>query len=159
MTQSFISRRRQILEIRLKQLYEDYEAVYAQIGRTISDTDILRLKRQASHIEQEIKQLETDILQLEPDRTQTRPVDVDNKGHQQLLVNMTIIFTQRFDHEELRTFCFHLDVDYDDLPAEGRASKARELVKYLNRHNRIKEAIALGRSLRPDIEWDRLLTA
>jgi hypothetical protein len=35
-----------------------------------------------------------------------------------------IIF-QRYDLEELRTLCFDLGVNYDDLPGEGRSARAR----------------------------------
>ena len=34
----------------------------------------------------------------------------------------------RFSEEELRTLCFFLEVDYNSLPADGKAGKARELV-------------------------------
>ena len=101
--------------------------------------------------------MEADILKLETDKAQAS--SVDHEEQQQLLVNITIIFTQRFDREELRTFCFHLGIDYDDLPADGKANIARELTKYLHRHDRIEESIALGKSLRPDIEWDKLSAA
>ena len=58
-----------------------------------------------------------------------------------------------FDEEDLRTLCFDLGVDYDNLPARGKAYKARELVKYLGRHNRISELLRIGKELRPDISW------
>lgn len=45
----------------------------------------------------------------------------------------------RYNDEELRTLCADLGVDYDDLPAQGRAGKARELVTLLARRNRIAE--------------------
>jgi tetratricopeptide (TPR) repeat protein len=41
--------------------------------------------------------------------------------------------------EELRDLCFDLGVKYDDLPGEGAAAKARELVDYLERHCRIPD--------------------
>ncbi len=41
----------------------------------------------------------------------------------------------RFDLEELRTLCDNLDVDFENLPARGKAGKARELVRYMERHN------------------------
>jgi hypothetical protein len=66
------------------------------------------------------------------------------------------ILDQRFDAEELRTLCFDLDVDYEDLPARGQAHKARELVAYLDRHRRVPELMEVGRLLRPDIPWDEI---
>jgi hypothetical protein len=38
-----------------------------------------------------------------------------------------------FDQEELRTLCFKLGVEYDDLRGEGREAKARELARYVSR--------------------------
>ena len=52
--------------------------------------------------------------------------------------------------EELRTLCADLGVNYDDLPAKGRAYKARELVALLDRLGRIPEletALARPRSI------------
>ena len=49
----------------------------------------------------------------------------------------------RCNDEELRTLCADLGVDYDDLPAIGRANKARELVALLNRQDRIPELEAI----------------
>jgi formylglycine-generating enzyme required for sulfatase activity len=54
-----------------------------------------------------------------------------------------------FDEEELRTLCFDLKVDYDDLRGEGRAGKARELVAYFERRRRIRELVAYCRRIRP----------
>jgi len=44
-----------------------------------------------------------------------------------------------FSKEELRDLCFDLGVKYDDLPGEGAAAKAREVVKYLERQCRIPD--------------------
>ena len=64
------------------------------------------------------------------------------------------LLVTRCDEGELRTFCFHLNVDYDDLPAVGRANKARELIVFLERRARLPELVKVGRELRPDIPWD-----
>jgi len=55
---------------------------------------------------------------------------------------------------ELRTLCFDLGVDYDDLRETGKANKARELVEYLERRNRIPELVELGKRLRPSVSWE-----
>ena len=46
-----------------------------------------------------------------------------------------------------------LGIDYDDLPGEGKAAKARELIEYLDRRDRIRQLVIVGRELRPDISW------
>jgi tetratricopeptide (TPR) repeat protein len=63
------------------------------------------------------------------------------------------ILTAHFNEEELRTLCLDLDIDYDDLPSEGKVSKARELIAYLDRRGRIPELIEVGRKQRPDLVW------
>ena len=66
------------------------------------------------------------------------------------------LLADRFDAGELRTLCFDLQIDYDDLPGAGKANKARDLVAYMERHARLPQLIALGRKLRPDVPWDQV---
>lgn len=47
----------------------------------------------------------------------------------------------RYDLEELRTLCMDIDVPYDDLRGEGKTAKARELIAYLKRRNRLNDLI------------------
>jgi hypothetical protein len=63
------------------------------------------------------------------------------------------LLARRFSLGELRDLCFDLGVDYDDLPAEGKAEKARELVAYLERRERISELVEMLRERRPDVDW------
>lgn len=58
-----------------------------------------------------------------------------------------------FDREELRTLCFKLGVDYDSLPAEGKSSKARELVVYCERHGLFSQLVKTCSQLRPHVSW------
>lgn len=55
----------------------------------------------------------------------------------------------KFDREEMRTLCWELGVDYDNLRGEGKAGKARELVAYMQRYDRLPELAAKVRALRP----------
>ena len=70
------------------------------------------------------------------------------------LTRLRCILAERFDEEDLRTLCSDLGIDYDDLPAKGRANKARELINHLDRHKRIPELIEIGKKLRPDVTWE-----
>lgn len=63
------------------------------------------------------------------------------------------ILAERFDQEELRTLCFYLGIDYDAVKGEGKEGKARELIAYLDRRNKIPSLIEVGQQLRPDIPW------
>jgi hypothetical protein len=64
------------------------------------------------------------------------------------------LLSRHFDESELQTLCFDLGVDYDNLPGDGKAEKARELIEYLERRGRIQELIDVGKKLRPDVPWE-----
>jgi class 3 adenylate cyclase/tetratricopeptide (TPR) repeat protein len=78
----------------------------------------------------------------------------DEERRQQRLALLRHILDTRFDEGELRTLCFDLGVEYEDLPAMGQANKARELVAYFERRDRIPELISTGRQMRGDVPWD-----
>ncbi len=59
----------------------------------------------------------------------------------------------RFSEEELRDLCFDLGVDYESLPAQGKAGKARELIAHLDRLSCIPDLIARCSQLRPQASW------
>ena len=75
------------------------------------------------------------------------------------LIKLFETLDRRFGEDDLQTLCFYLNVDYDNLPAGGRATKARELISYLRRRNRIPELLGTGRRLRPDVAWEDILDA
>jgi serine/threonine protein kinase len=62
------------------------------------------------------------------------------------------ILTQRFSFEELRTLCADLRVSFDDLSGEGQEAKARELIAFLQRRERLGELASYIRRHRPDIK-------
>ena len=55
-----------------------------------------------------------------------------------------------FDLEELKTLCFNLGVEYEDLGGEGRSDKARELVKAMQRRTRLEHLVAHLSLARPE---------
>jgi Effector-associated domain 7 len=59
-----------------------------------------------------------------------------------------------FDDQELRTLCFKLNVQYDDLPGEGEVAKARELVVWAERNSRLAEVEAEVRRERPNLDMN-----
>jgi formylglycine-generating enzyme required for sulfatase activity len=58
-----------------------------------------------------------------------------------------------FDDEELRTLAFDLQVDYDALPARGKAGKTRELIALIQRSGRVSELVEIAAEMRPRIDW------
>ena len=61
--------------------------------------------------------------------------------------------TTYFNASELRNLCFDLNVDYDNLQGEGKGDKARELVAYMERHERISELVEACKGLYPKVTW------
>ena len=61
------------------------------------------------------------------------------------------ILKSRFSLEELRTLCFNLEVEYDDLPADGKENKARELVTHFLRREDVSNLMNEMAEMRPDI--------
>jgi hypothetical protein len=51
------------------------------------------------------------------------------------------LIANSYNLEEIRTLCSDLAVDYDDLGGEGKTAKARELIAYLRRRNRLDDLI------------------
>lgn len=57
-----------------------------------------------------------------------------------------------FSREELRTLCFDLGIEHENLP-DAKDSMARELVAHCERHQRILELTRKCRELRPSVAW------
>ncbi len=63
------------------------------------------------------------------------------------------ILVARFDEGGLKDLCFDLGIDYESLPDEGKANKARELILLCMRTARLTDLIQAGQAQRPDIAW------
>ncbi len=75
----------------------------------------------------------------------------NERTEQDHLTRLRQILLDRFNEEELRTLCFDMALDYDMLPGRGKEGKARELLAYLERRNRLPELVELMLRARPDI--------
>ncbi len=67
------------------------------------------------------------------------------------LIRLRRTLIERFSESELRDLCFDLGVDYDSLPGESKADRARELVDYFARRHRIPKLVRKIEEMRPDI--------
>ena len=67
-----------------------------------------------------------------------------------------LLLDRLYSGEELRTLCFALGVDYDDLETTtlSASAKARELVLYLDRRGRLTELVERCQIERPDADWN-----
>jgi hypothetical protein len=66
--------------------------------------------------------------------------------HKQLL--------ETYSDDELRTLCFELEIDYEIIEGANKSARARELLTYLKRRERIPELILKCRQQRPANEWN-----
>ncbi|KAA3664256.1 MAG: hypothetical protein DWQ04_06660 [Chloroflexi bacterium] len=76
--------------------------------------------------------------------------------------NLPVIRKQLVEHfnsAELRELCFQLDVDYEIINGENKIDKARELLTYLQRRNRMTDLVAYCQQERGHIQWDIVKTA
>jgi len=76
---------------------------------------------------------------------------------QDRLATLRQVLIERFSNDELRILSFDLGIDYDGLLVEGKANKALELIRYLERRNRIPDLVAVISKQRPDISLNSLL--
>jgi hypothetical protein len=79
---------------------------------------------------------------------------VNEVSQQEQRVELRQILTLRFDEGELRTLCFDLGIEYENLPGTTKADKARELVLYFEHRGRIPELLELIRNSRPETSLD-----
>ena len=84
-----------------------------------------------------------------------RVSDVQDAGSdvsaQVSLPQLREMLASRFGLEELKTLCFDLNVEAENLPPD-RAGMARELISYMKRYNRLPELVDYIRRKRPDIQ-------
>ncbi|MCP4426763.1 MAG: hypothetical protein GY803_19905 [Chloroflexi bacterium] len=69
---------------------------------------------------------------------------------------LRVALISHFNVDELRTLCFDLEIDYEDLPPGGKSSKARSLVEYSQRHHRFNVLAIAIREARSGISWEDL---
>ena len=79
------------------------------------------------------------------------PHDLDS-----LIVHLHRLLVTHYDVEELRTLCFQLGIAYDDLPGTTKSGRARELLLFLQRRQRLPELVDRGKRERPEIPWPDL---
>ncbi|HDD24939.1 MAG TPA: hypothetical protein ENF52_05845, partial [Chloroflexi bacterium] len=56
------------------------------------------------------------------------------------------------DEEGVKTLCRDLGIDYQDLPAQGKTNKLRELIAQMERRDRLSELFAIASRICPQLE-------
>lgn len=57
--------------------------------------------------------------------------------------------------DDLRTLCFELSLDFENLSGDTKKGKARELIAEMQRQRRVDELVERLRAVRPHIGWQR----
>lgn len=71
------------------------------------------------------------------------------------LVYLQKKLVEHFDLSELKTLCFDLSINYEEIAGETLTDKTRELVKFVYRSGRIGDIIELCQELRPKVAWNQ----
>ena len=66
------------------------------------------------------------------------------------LPSLRDILVTYFNDSELRDLCFDLGIEYENLGGDNKSAKARELVAYCQRHDRLPDLETACRRLRPN---------
>ena len=66
------------------------------------------------------------------------------------------VLQERFSETNLRDMCYDLGIDYDALPGENKADRARELIVFCEQRQMLPELLRLGRESRSDIQWSEI---
>ena len=61
---------------------------------------------------------------------------------------------QSFSIEELKSLCFDLGIDYDDLEGDSKSDKCRSLLLFIWRQKRVGELIGHLQKQRPNVMWN-----
>jgi hypothetical protein len=144
---------------RLNDLYEDYEAAVSQQGQVLDAVSVNRLQRQAEGILGEIEALEAKIAGLAAGAgAGAAGAGLESAAGAEVLIPAVVpeliqLLTTRFSEDDLPGLALAMGVDYELLPAVGKGNKARELVMYAYRRERLGVLVEKGRQRRPDIDW------
>lgn len=114
-------------------------------------------------LKQELKQSHVVTFFKSPDHLATRVIlDLHNLFYSKqppianqkiTLAELRLIISLHFNLEEVKTLCFDLGVDFDDLEAVGKSGKIRELIMYMIRRKQFINLMAGLERARPDIDW------
>ncbi|WP_420644587.1 hypothetical protein [Candidatus Leptofilum sp.] len=75
------------------------------------------------------------------------------KSKQQLNKDINDLLVESFNIAELKSLCFDLDIDWEDLQGVTKTEKSRELVTYCWRRKQSYKLIEKCRDLRPNLIW------
>ncbi len=115
--------------------------------------DIDNTRQEIQKLTQEIQTLSQAAMSTTATRTPagTMPPVADLTANQRIRLREILI--NRFSLSELKTLCFDLGVDYDNLAGEAKLDKVLALITYYERRRQVAQLLAAGKHMRNDIDW------
>lgn len=98
------------------------------------------------------------VCPAEPPPSRPIPPMQPEPAFRELLTQFHQLLDRHFSEEDLRTLCFRLGLDYDNLGGRGKAANARELLYLLDRTGRLAECRRLVVTHRPQVAWPDVTT-
>lgn len=71
---------------------------------------------------------------------------------QKYLAKLRHLISSHFNISDLKSLCFDLGIDYENLSGEIKDDKVRELITLIDRQNRLNELVNLLIQMRPNLE-------
>ncbi len=76
----------------------------------------------------------------------------------QYLATLHKNINERFNFSEVKTLCFNLGVDYENIPGNNRSAFVRNLILSMARQNRLQELVDAVRIERDFVDWQNVPT-
>lgn len=138
----------QILEIKLGSPYVLLEMPKQSVHRLVD----MILNR--APIVKELRIIGFELRLLEQKSAQQKNLSGFSNSNKELsrlsAPDLRRLINKDFNDSELRDLCHDMKIDYEALPGQGKNDKVRELVIYVERHNRMGELEQNYRRLRPN---------
>ena len=64
---------------------------------------------------------------------------------------------ESFSLDDVRSLCFDLNVNFDELPHAGLTPKVRDLILLMKQNGRLAELLTAVAKARPHVEWPDLV--
>jgi hypothetical protein len=71
----------------------------------------------------------------------------------EFLVKLNMKMNDHLNMEEIRTICFHMDIDHEQLKGSVKSEIVRELISHCQRHEKVDELLEKCSSINPNIDW------
>lgn len=159
-TQDPAARRRRLIPLMLqKSDLPPRLAMLTYANFTNPEKHEAELQRVVSAIKQGAKVPEmpkgaTTSANLNATSSQTPSIATEPESYsQEFLTRLRELLIARFSDNELKTLCFDMGIDYENISGSTKSAHAIELIRYLRSRDRLGEFLKLCQRERPTVNW------